>query len=41
MIEAPDAETEIWIDYVWAKDEAEAYRNVKLRLKKPQSMVKR
>ena len=25
MMDDPDAQTEIWTDYVWAEDEAEAY----------------
>jgi len=26
MIDAPDARTDIWTDYVWAEDDAEAGR---------------
>ncbi|MBW4630385.1 MAG: hypothetical protein KME30_00340 [Iphinoe sp. HA4291-MV1] len=25
MMDDPDAQTEIWTDYVWAEDETEAY----------------
>ncbi|WP_449417985.1 hypothetical protein [Phormidium nigroviride] len=34
MIEDPDAQTEIWIDYVWAKDEAEAYSKCQAKAEK-------